>query len=1011
MALQKSLVPLILGTSIDTKTDSKLVQSSKLLELENAYIDKFGSLRKRNGNDPLGNAPSGGRSITTFKDELVLMTSERIYSYNDSTDVWVDKGYLADVRTETSQIIRNTNKQNASSCASLNNITVYAWEDNDGSTTTVHAAVFDAQTGLAIISDYAVETISSTRPKIIACVRYIYIFYTQGTNIKSVRIDTTSSTPVFESPVTLTSSGATDPIFDIVRYGTTTNMVMVYKNSANKVNIGYVIESGNFGGPSDGVPSAITDVFTLGAYVMQDCITLIVEAGGTIKVVFCGSSVNGLHDIYYGSLNFDFTGIAKFATNEVAGLAKNNVAIYAIDTNSFRLWYEFRETIKYKVYIQYIEITGLASSPTLGSATLWVRSVGIVSKPFSDSSGNIYLICAFETTLQPTYFVMKFISSTKALVVNTISKSEAYGHNNRYGNLSEPFEIETDKRIFSSTVRYQIQIVDSQVTAVTGIQSNKILLENTDSIESRTLGNNLHIANGQVQIYDGQSAVEHGFNYYPENLELSGTTIGSSSNPIGIRNYIAVYVWIDAQGQLHQSTTSVPYEVNNASAYDSNDIDIPTLQLTEKKQDSGRTPVYIGLYRTVPNGTVFYSVTPSVVALENDTSVSYVTYVDSTLDTDIIDNPILYTTGNILDNDTPNASNIVEVFNNRLILSDQSDENLIQYSKQYVKGNSVEISDGLEFRIDQGIGSVKALGRLDEKLILFKASSIYAQVGNGPTPTGAQNDFVTPVLISSDVGCSDPQSVVVTKNGLMFKSNKGYYLLNRSLQTEYIGQDVHEYNDLTVTGAQVVPDLDQVRIVHSDGVCLVYNYLYNQWYTFTNLQALACTVWKNKFVVLKTSNEVWKESDGYLDAGTYVQMRLKTAWIQLAQLQGAQRIYSCNVLGKYLSTHSIEIKLRYDFDDSVRETLHFVADTALGSSYYGEGYYGEEAFYGGADGVEQFRIRPSIQKCQAIQYEMRDYDSEITDGGSLELTGLTLQVGIKQGLFKLRDGKNATTSA
>jgi hypothetical protein len=1012
MALQKQNIPMSLGQGIDTKTDEKLVPPTKLLVLENGYIDKFGTLSKRNGYDALGTPPSGGRSITTFQDELILLTNEKIYSFNNSEQSWLDKGYVSDVKIESAQVVRNTSFQNASSSATLNNIIVYAWEDTSLGLTTVRSAIYDLNTRVAISSDESVEALTSSRPRVIACLRYIYIFYTQGTNLKSCRIDTSLSIPALETPVTLSTSGAADIVYDVVRYSTGSNMVLAYKNSSNGMNIGYVVESGNFGGPSDGVPSAITDVFSIvsGGRVITDYISIISEDGGSFKLIFGGSSVNGANDVYYGSLNYDFTSVTKVAMNKDAAIVKNNAAVIRETSNIIKVWLEYNDSDKSKVYIQFFTVTGLAGAATVSATSSWIKSLGIVSKPFTDSSDNVYLICAFETTLQPTYFVMKHIDSTRALVVNTISKTEAYGLTNRKGLISEPFESATDERIWPSTIRYQLQIVNSQVTAVTGIQSNKIFLSNVDSIESRTLGKNLHITNGQVQDYDGQSVVEHGFHYYPENLSFVSTSTASTPNSAGTRNYVAVYQWIDKQGQLHQSTASIPFVQVNGAGYESNTIRVPTLRVTEKRSGAGRTSVFIGLYRTIPNGTIFYSVLSTIFNTANSSTVDYVDIIDGSLDTTIISNPILYTTGGILDNSTPNPSNVIEVYNNRLILAEQSDANLIQFSKSYVNGSPVEFSGDLSFRVDQGEGAVKALGRLDEKLILFKDTSIYAQVGSGPTPTGAQNDFGTPVLISSDVGCSDPQSVVMTKNGLMFKSNKGYYLLNRSLQTEYIGQDVHAYNSLTVTGAVVIPDLDQVRIVHSDGLCLVYNYLYKEWYTFTNLEANACTVWQNTFIILKTDNNVWQESSDYTDDGTYIQMKLQTAWIQTALLQGAQRIYGFNVIGKYISKHAIEINLRYDFDESVRETQNFDTANVIGSSYYGQGaYYGADPYYGGVDSVEQFRVRPAVQKCEAIKIELRDYDSEITDGGGLELTGLTLQVGVKSGLFKLQDVKNASS--
>jgi hypothetical protein len=917
------------------------------------------------------------------------------------------------------------------------------------------------------------------------------LFAAYSGNIKCLRIDTEQSQPLLNgTPNSISTTSESSPKYDVVRYGDTDKMVIAYINNAGAVNLAYVIASGTVGGPSDGVPAQLTNAFgtDMGAYIAKDFITLLAEYDSYIRVCFAGTSGSGSNDIWSAVINTSFAGPSAAADGTiVTDKTYANGTLVRTSSTTMRLFVEARATDKRRSFVYSWSCNDTTNALT--GPTIIARSVGLASKAFLDSDDNIYFVAAFETILQPTYFVMKYESTaTTAIVMNTISKQEAYGFTSVTGQLVDVVEVETDVRIWPSAHRYQIQITnasaqESVTTAVTGLQKNKIILANEQPIETEEIGNLLFIANGQVQVYDGNTPSEFGFHVYPEisnagsgvtiyafttnsysgtgtvtagatytnngqtftvlsdfqadfgeaiifcsgtgapsasgNLtKASGTgdtTIGFSSVTTttgsitaGTRQYVAVYQWYDKAGQIHLSTTSVPVSVTLAGT-GATYIKVPTLMLTEKNR-SGTTPVTIGLYRTKNNETTFYALSSTTISAYNLETTNYLYILDQATDTAIASNPILYTTGGIVDNITPNPSNAISLFGNRLVFAKQNDKNLLEFSKEYQAGVPIEVGDGFQFRADQGMGGVEAIARMDEKLIIFKDSSMYVQVGQGPLVTGQQNDYVTPVLISSEVGCSEPQSIVLTKNGLMFKSKKGFYLLDRSLQTQYIGADVHRYNNLTVKGAVVIPDVDHVRFVHSDGLCLVYNYVYNEWYTYSNLEALACCIWQNKFVVLRSADVVWAENEGNLDAGSYIPMRLKTAWIQVGGHQGFQRIYAANVIGKYLSQHYIEVKMRYDFDDAVRETLQFDPQTALGTSYYGEGYYGEESFYGGADGVEQFRIRPAIQKCQSVQFELRDYDSDSTDGGNLELTGLTLQMGVKQGLFKLRDAKNAITS-
>ena len=105
---------------------------------------------------------------------------------------------------------------------------------------------------------------------------------------------------------------------------------------------------------------------------------------------------------------------------------------------------------------------------------------------------------------------------------------------------------------------------------------------------------------------------------------------------------------------------------------------------------------------------------------------------------------------------------------------------------------------------------------MDEKLVIFKESAIFYLSGDGPNNLGQQDTFIKPELVSSDIGCININSVVLTPDGLMFKSKKGIYLLSRSMQLAYIGANVEAFNDLKVSSAIVVPEENQVRFTTLD---------------------------------------------------------------------------------------------------------------------------------------------------------------------------------------------------
>ena len=998
MPLQKQLIPLVLGVGVETKTDPKLVPTGKMLELENAYIDKLGTLQKRKGYNKIGEVITNFKKLATFQDELLQFTRTNLYSYIESSDSFLDRGLVSSVSVNSKQVIRNTSSQTEPSVGFLEDVIVYAWEDSRGG---IRASIIDNVSGLTIVSDTQLAA-TGRRPQIVACERYIYVFWSDGGNISSVRIDTVN--PAFASSVLIANDAfVADGIFDVARYSDVGNTsVICYKNTAGNLKIGYVNEAGTAGGPIDGFPGFVTGLF---GTAVSNAICLIVDTT-RIRVVY----QNG-NDINYGSIAFDFSdtpGVVATLQSNAENANVRNISGVGLGTG-VRFWVEIGAAQTYNTFVKAGSVTGEPPSHVFSGFSVWCRSIGLSSKPFTGPDGSYYLVCVHESALQPTYFTMKHVSDSRALVINTIAPIEAVGLTRRVGHVSNVAALSTLEFIYPSIIKTRLDTEAGAAYALTGLQASTISFFESDDYQLKEIGKNLHIAGGLIQDYDGLSVFEHGFNLYPENFS-NDITVSTGTLEAGTRQYVVVYEWTDNQGQIHQSNTSIPLSVTNA-LNDRNTLTIPTLRITERKTQSGRTDVSMAVYRTVVNGTVFYRVSSLSSPTLSDVTVDTVTFLDNTADSLITSNQLLYTTGGVIENVQPKPSRLIEDYRNRLCVGGQEDGSVVEYSDSQVFGVPVEFKDGFSFRVEQGGGDLTAIAKLDEKLILFKGNSIYVQIGQGPLPTGAQNDFQDPQLITSDVGCPFPQSVVSTKQGIIFKSNKGYYLLDRSLQTRYIGQPVHAYNDLTPQGGVMLPELDQVRLIHSDGLCLVYNYLYDEWYTFTNHEALSCVIWQGSFVMLKTSGEVWLESTNFLDAGSYIQMKFRTPWIQQAQLQGAQRIYSMRFLGKYLTQHKLEISMRYDFDDSVRETLQFNPQTALDTSYYGSSaYYGGDEYYGGADGVYQFRVKPAIQKCESFQIELRDFDDNSTNGGALELTGLTLEVGIKQGGFKLRNGKDAITS-
>jgi hypothetical protein len=517
--------------------------------------------------------------------------------------------------------------------------------------------------------------------------------------------------------------------------------------------------------------------------------------------------------------------------------------------------------------------------------------------------------------------------------------------------------------------------------------------------------------------YDGFNPVEASFMMYPEmDIDFGATahpdvTVsqpGGQAIPAGTYGYKVYYEWHNKAGELIRSS-AIPFSVL-VSVTSKVTLTIPTLAHTQKFGLRG--DVSIGVFRTSATGTVYHrcsGIDPSVTTGDNpyvfnDTDVDSVSFVDNMTDTTLLDNEIDPQTGGILDNVSFPASTVMVEAKRRLFFAGGSiKSNRVFYSKLRSDGVPVEFNDALSIELPDRGGAVTALTELRDNLIVFKKSQIYAVSGDGPNNAGF-GDFQEPVLISSDVGCKDVRSVVITPDGVMFQSDKGIYLLSKDFSVAYIGAEVEAFNSLTITSAELVPDQNIVMFLSSDGSTLVYDYIFRQWSTFTNHQGVSGTLWNGKYTYIDSNGNVFRQnSDKYTDGNTAYKLRLKTGPIRIDDLQNFWRCKRVYVLAEYFSSHKLRMNTWFNRELAPRETeifdpLDFISDEKWGDN----DFWGAGAVWGGdIDSRDyQFSYAPATQKCQSVSFEFEEIPG--TEAGrAFELTELALMWAPMQGLGRL----------
>jgi len=191
-------------------------------------------------------------------------------------------------------------------------------------------------------------------------------------------------------------------------------------------------------------------------------------------------------------------------------------------------------------------------------------------------------------------------------------------------------------------------------------------------------------------------------------------------------------------------------------------------------------------------------------------------------------------------------------------------------------------------------------------------------------------------------------------------------------------------------------DITEVRFTLADStVSLVYNYFFNRWDYFTNLQADSCALWQGSWTVASNSGVVSIENgtrsyDTTVSGGTAsYSLYVETPWLKLRNVQDFQRIYSLMFLGEYLSPHTLTIRVQYDYDTSQTGTYTFNATQVLGQ---------------GSDSVYEFLTRITRQKCEAIKISFTETPGTGSQQ-SLIINDVSAVVGLKRGLNKLKPGK------
>ena len=498
----------------------------------------------------------------------------------------------------------------------------------------------------------------------------------------------------------------------------------------------------------------------------------------------------------------------------------------------------------------------------------------------------------------------------------------------------------------------------------------------------------LCIGGALVSWYDGRVVCELGFITPAMPLTLTKTGV-FDGYPDGTYQWQLLPTVLDGAGVVHRGLPSPPVELvlSGAGGPDSIDIVGKSMPATNRTNVSEfGIEVYRAkddaVYKRVssPSYSIQNTMTAQTLAPFNNTNLHHPEGV------------FLYTMGGQLEAVCPEGSQIVTVAIGRVWIANGA---RLQFSKR-IEENSVaaglvapEFHESLAIYTETG-DDITMLGRLDDKLVVGTATSLYVVTGNGPDNLGLNNDFAGLQLVTTDTGCIEPRSAVSFPGGLMFQAPQGIVMFDRGLGMDFIGRGVED----DTTGHPVVTSatLDAARqrlmftCTSTDGdlgVVLVYDYEVASWIRWTprrhdgaSVVAVGGCMHRGAYYIVDEGGIVWQQqADNWRDDGSrWIPMAVEFAEVLGGQPGGWQRV-----------SRLVPVVERRGADAGIRVTTTIDGEVEppqdIGATLIA------------AVGKVPLSIRPRRHKCHAMGVRVEALEGAIgSDGRGLALSGLLLRV-------------------
>jgi hypothetical protein len=1008
MALQKQTIGIPLVSGVDLRTDHKLAEG--MLELENASFKTPGAISKRDGfsyatraytsSDPAETQiPGNIKSIYRFRD--AIMGHDGQYMYTLAGGKWRKNGQeLSPNKFTALQISRTAfpilKPDPAVAAVGYDYIAptfididvvgnligaVVSYQDTTAPTFSIYMYILDATTG-SVVYQEKMDPFSSTEGFCRICAIDDNTFLATCTDF------TGGVYKIRALPYIISTSSTQSPYYLVDAPSTGFNLFAAsrYDICATGSGLGVV------GWKATDALVKMTKFSALGGALST--LSWAGSAMDTSSVPYC--DYNG-HDCAFMIYN-DTNALKSVGITVSSATASNAGAVYVLDAatafgytkvtgakitdigtvSNYDIYYSGNTTVSATATTMNVDVTRKVNfTPSTGAFSSGAAAIIMRCTDLSNGAvaynGKSYILGKRVPTYlgvsSPPYSTHKVADSSGGHIC-------AYLHDAGRARTVTGFD-----RILPKTVRLADGVFVSLAmrlskligqAATTPYYSIDIVKYDFNHVPQQTaLADSTLFSGASAWSYDGDIMTELGF-FYPPTI-VANAIAGGSLTASASYVVTAVYEWIDANGRMHRSQPS-------------NEITVPTTGVNKTLEvlalpyhNTNKSPVKIVIYTTDANGPVFRYQKD----ITNDVTVNGVSGTVLAYSTTAAQ---IYTTGSVVYNQQPEGVESMCVRDDRIYAA--SNNGQVWFSKPVLAGEGIAFSPFLVKEIDKTGGAISAVGAVDGYTVVAKENAVHAFGGEGPGNNALNDRFTSVRKISGDVGCDVGAPVVSVPDGLIMKGKKGVFLVDRSLQVQFIGAPIEELKtQKLVSAAQKSADNEIVLGFLGAGTA-IYNWVSGMWSVDqSRVHYGPGAVVADKYVYPPSAGAVAIQSPGlYVDNGDFYPLKIGTSWIKAAGIGGWQRIYYVNLVGEFKTPHNLVIGIYHDYSETPTETI----ETGTASLMDSGGY--------------RIRFKPSRQKCEAIRFVIYDKEQGLA-GESYSLSAIVLEVGVKPGTAKLAPGK------